>query len=115
MPYSRDLLLGLLRTLKACPSEKAAYRKELIIAVRHISNTELKQAFIPHLKELFDDQILFGQGLTVREHIRPLGYHVIAELVHQLRTMLPYEIISAAVYTYMTNLHDDTLQLGKEF
>ncbi|CAG5107634.1 Oidioi.mRNA.OKI2018_I69.chr1.g3420.t1.cds [Oikopleura dioica] len=112
MPYSRDLLLGLLRTLKSCPSEKAAYRKELIIAVRHISNTELKQAFIPHLKELFDDQILFGQGLTVREHIRPLGYHVIAELVHQLRTMLPYEIISAAVFTYMTNLHDDTLQLG---
>jgi len=112
MPYSRDLLLGLLETLKSCPSEKAAYRKELIIAVRHISNTDLKQAFIPHLKELFDDRILFGRGLTVREHIRPLGYHVIAELVHQLRTYLPYETLSAAVYTYMTNIHDDSLQLG---
>lgn len=112
LPYSNDLLLGLLSTLKACPSEMAAYRKELIIAVRHISNTELKQAFVPHLTELFDDGILFGKGLTVREHIRPLGYHVIAELVHQLRQNLPYDTLAAAVYTYMTNIHDETLQLG---
>jgi transformation/transcription domain-associated protein len=71
----------------------------------------LKQAFVPHLEQLFDDDILFGSGLTVKENLRPLGYHVIAELVHQLRLLLSYNTLTAATHAFLTNLHDDTLQL----
>jgi len=110
MQYSDQLLLGMLNMLRSCPPEATPFRKELIIAVRHISNTDLKQAFVPHLEQLFNDEILFGSGLTVKENLRPLGYHVIAELVHQLRNLLPYTTLTAATHAFLTNLHDDTLQ-----
>ena len=93
MQYSDQLLVGMLNMLRSCPPEATPFRKELIIAVRHISNTDLKQAFVPHLEQLFNDDILFGSGLTVKENLRPLGYHVIAELVHQLRHLLPYSTL----------------------
>ena len=111
MQYSDQLLVGMLNMLRSCPPEATPFRKELIIAVRHISNTDLKQAFVPHLEQLFNDEILFGSGLTVKENLRPLGYHVIAELVHQLRHLLPYSTLTAATHAFLTNLHDDTLQL----
>ena len=71
----------------------------------------MKDKFVPHLEELFNDDVLFGGGLTVKENLRALGYHVIAELVHQVRNQLSYETLSAATYTFLTNLHDDTLLL----
>ena len=76
---------------------------------RHISSTALKDKFVPHLESLFNDDILFGQGLTVKENLRALGYHVIAELVHLVRNQLSYKTLEAATYTFLTNLHDDTL------
>ena len=83
MQYSEQLLLGMLNILRFCPPEATPYRKELIIAIRHISSTALKDKFVPHLESLFNDDVLFGHGLTVKESLRALGYHVIAELVHQ--------------------------------
>ena len=70
-----------------------------------------KQAFVSHLDQLFNADVLFGSGLTVKENLRPLGYHVIAELVHQLRGLLPYSTLKSATYAFLTNLHDDTLPL----
>lgn len=64
-----------------------------------------------HLDQLFNADVLFGSGLTVKENLRPLGYHVIAELVHQLRSLLPYSTLKSATYAFLTNLHDDTLPL----
>ena len=64
-----------------------------------------------HLDQLFNADVLFGSGLTVKENLRPLGYHVIAELVHQLRGLLPYSTLKSATYAFLTNLHDDTLPL----
>ena len=37
MQYSEELLRGMLNILKSCPPEATPYRKELIIAIRHIS------------------------------------------------------------------------------
>ena len=63
------------------------------------------------MESLFNDDVLFGHGLTVKESLRALGYHVIAELVHQVRNQLSYQTLSAATYTFLTNLHDDALLL----
>ena len=51
----------------------------------------------------------------MKENLRGLGYHVIAELVHLVRNQLNYKTLEAATYTFLTSLHDDTLaRLGPE-
>lgn len=39
-----QLCQGILKLLSTCPSEAAQLRKELLIAIRHILTTELKQS-----------------------------------------------------------------------
>lgn len=70
MQYSEQLLLGMLNILRFCPPEATPYRKELIIAIRHISSTALKDKFVPHLESLFNDDVLFGQGRDSRTLMR---------------------------------------------
>ena len=84
-------------------------RQELLIAARHILQTDFRHTFVPHIDTLVDDRVLIGFGITCHEQLRPLAYSMIADLVHHVREELNIVTLSHVVHIYSCNLHDPTL------
>lgn len=97
--------------MQLCPKEAASYRKELLIAARHIFATDLRVKFIPIIENLFDEELLIGKGVTL-ESIRPLAYSTLADLAHHVRQSLSLDVLEKAANLYAKNVHDETLATG---
>ncbi|RWS15188.1 transformation/transcription domain-associated protein-like protein [Dinothrombium tinctorium] len=106
---SAKLTQGMLGLLMYCPPEVAHLRKELLIAARHILATDLRTKFVTCIEQLFDGNILIGNGWTAHESLRPLAYSTVADLVHHVRQMLPLKDLAAAVNLFSKNVHDESL------
>jgi len=72
--HATPMVRGILSMLELCPMEVVHSRKELFIAARHITATDLRTKFVPYIDHLFDEDILLGRGWTTRESLRPLAY-----------------------------------------
>ena len=68
--------------------------------------------FVPHIDQLFDEEVLIGKGWTTKESLRPLAYSTLADLVHHVRTHLPLPHLSLAVHMFSKNVHDDSLPVS---
>ncbi|OAA68650.1 histone acetylase complex subunit [Niveomyces insectorum RCEF 264] len=97
----------IVRLLRDCPREKAASRKELIVAIRHIINFNYRRIFVNVIEQFLDERILMGDGLTVHETMRPLAYSMVADLIHHVRDHLKPPIIRKTVAIYTKNLLDN--------
>ena len=95
------------RLLKDCPREKSGTRKELLVAIRHIINYNIRTIFLDKIDELLDERTLTGDGLTVYETMRPLAYSMLADLIHHVRDSLKPEQIRKTVEVYTKNLQDN--------
>jgi transformation/transcription domain-associated protein len=56
--------------MKDCPPESSSSRKELLVATRHIWQTDFKGAFLGHIDTLLDENVMTGTGVTCRETLR---------------------------------------------
>ncbi|CAK7272887.1 transcription-associated protein 1 [Sporothrix epigloea] len=97
----------IVRLLRDCPRDKAAARKELIVAIRHIINFNYRLIFVSVIEQLLDERTLMGDGLTVHETMRPLAYSMLADLIHHVRDHLKPPIIRKTVAIYTKNLLDE--------
>lgn len=61
------------------------------------------------MERLFDENILLGNGWTVRDTLRPLAYSTLADLVHHVRQDLPLTDLARAVHLFGKIVHDPTL------
>ncbi|XP_065321247.1 transformation/transcription domain-associated protein-like [Gordionus sp. m RMFG-2023] len=107
--YSTDLVKGIVSLLKYCPPELANMRKEILIALRHIQATHLRNKFIPHLNEILDHKLLLGQSLTCFDTLCPLAYSSLADMVHHLRQNLTLSQLVLALSVFSKNIQDDSL------
>ncbi|KAA3675126.1 transformation/transcription domain-associated protein, partial [Paragonimus westermani] len=108
--YSDSLVQGMMNLLYNCPPSVTNMRKEFFIAARHIlSAQQIRPKFLDVLDELMNEDILIGQGYTVRDSLRPLAYSTLADLTHHIRGELSLAKIARAIDVYGRNLHDDTL------
>ncbi|GAA5934352.1 histone acetyltransferase TRA1 [Sporobolomyces koalae] len=98
-----------IRLMKDCPSEAVAMKRDLIIATRHILQSELRSAFLTQIDTLLDDYVLTGNSVTGHENLRPLAYSMLADLIHHCRADLTLSQLSRVVHTYCANIHDPTL------
>jgi len=110
--YSTNMVAGMLALFRYCPQEVAHLRKELLIAARHILATDLRTKFVPHIEQLFDEDVLVGGGWTVNEALRPLAYSTLADFVHHVRTMLTLPNLSIAVHLFSKNVYDESLPIS---
>ena len=67
---------------------------------------------MPHIEQLFDEDVLIGSGWTVNESLRPLAYSTLADFVHHVRSMLSLPNLSLAVHLFSKNVHDDSLLIS---
>lgn len=98
-----------MRLLKDCPAELSSARKELLVSMRHILNTDLRTFFISKVDVLLEDKVLLGTGLTAHESLRPLAYSTMADLIHHVRNELSTAQIWKTVDVFGRNLHDLSL------
>ncbi|KAI1006280.1 Transcription-associated protein 1 [Podosphaera aphanis] len=96
----------IIRLLQDIPREKSATRKELLVAIRHIINFQVRMPFVPRIHELLDERTLVGDGLTVYDTMRPLAYSILADLIHHVREALEPHQIRKTLEVYTRNLHD---------
>ncbi|XP_025424212.1 transformation/transcription domain-associated protein [Sipha flava] len=107
--HSTQLVEGMIGMLESCPMEVTHLRKELLIASRHILNTELRIKFIPYMDKLLDENTLLGRGWTTTENLKPLAYSTIADLIHHVRVHLTLPTIVKAINLFAINVHDHSL------
>lgn len=96
------------RLLRDCSPEDVGTRKELLVAIRHILTVESRSNFIPWIDYLLEERILVGTGVTSRESLRPLGYSVVADLIHHVRGELNIGQLARIVHVFSCNLNDPT-------
>ncbi|KAH8869064.1 Transformation/transcription domain-associated protein [Schistosoma japonicum] len=108
--HSVSLVQGMMNLLINCPPSVTNMRKEFFIAARHIlSAQEIRPKFLQVLDELMNEEILIGQGYTIRDALRPLAYSTLADLTHHIRSSLSLSKIARAIDVYGRNMHDHTL------
>ncbi|CAH8663791.1 unnamed protein product [Schistosoma bovis] len=108
--HSVSLVQGMMNLLVNCPPSVTNMRKEFFIAARHIlSAQEIRPKFLQVLDELMNEEILIGQGYTIRDALRPLAYSTLADLTHHIRSSLSLSKIARAIDVYGRNMHDHTL------
>ena len=71
-PFEKDIALGVVNLLKDCPEEAAGIRKELLVAIRHFWNTDLRASFVPHVDLLLNDDVLIGSSVACSETLKYL-------------------------------------------
>lgn len=97
------------RLMKDCPSEAVAMKRDLVVATRHILQSELRSSFLGQIDTLLDDHVLIGNSVTGYESLRPLAYSMLADLIHHVRAELSVQQLARIVHTYSANVHDPTL------
>jgi len=107
-----NLVGGMLGLFRYCPQEVAHLRKELLIDAKHILGTEMRNKFVPHIEQLFDEEVLIGNGWTVNEGIRPLAYSTLADFAHHVRGHLSLPNLALAVHLFSKNVHDESLLIS---
>ncbi|KAF8309342.1 hypothetical protein DL93DRAFT_2085770 [Clavulina sp. PMI_390] len=101
-----ELIPGItVRLLKDCPVEASSTRKDLLIAMRHITHDELRPLFFQKLGELLDERVLMGIGVASHEGLRTFAYSNLADLIHHSRDSLTPELLSRVINAYSCNLH----------
>ncbi|KAK4051001.1 transcription-associated protein 1 [Microbotryomycetes sp. JL201] len=97
------------RLMKDCPSEAVGMKRDLVVATRHILQSELRSAFLGQIDTLLDDHVLVGNSVTGYENLRPLAYSMLADLIHHVRAELNVTQLARIVHVYSANIHDSTL------
>ncbi|KAG0146838.1 hypothetical protein CROQUDRAFT_656816 [Cronartium quercuum f. sp. fusiforme G11] len=107
-PLGTDVPDIVIRMLKDIPPESSPSRRELIIAARHILNTDYRSYFLPFLNDLMDIRVWLGTGVTSHESLRHLVYSTIAELIQQTKTDLTAAQLESVLMDFMSIMHDPT-------
>ena len=107
-PHKDRVSQGIVELLVTCP-DSVATRKELLVATRHVLATEFRQGFHARIGTLLDEKVLVGSGRACYETLRPLGYSLLAELVHHVRLELSMVQLRRIVHLFSCNVHDPSL------
>ena len=112
-PYEDRLASNVVALMSTCPREFVSTRKELLVATRHLLNSDFRNGFFRHVDALLDERVLIGSHHRYSEQtiLRPLGYTTFSDLVHHVRSMLTMAQMSRVVSMFSRVLHDSSMTL----
>jgi transformation/transcription domain-associated protein len=112
-PYEDRLASNVVALMSTCPREFISTRKELLVATRHLLNSEFRNGFFRHVDALLDERVLMGSHHRYSEQtiLRPLGYTTLSDLVHHVRSLLTMPQMSRVVSMFSRVLHDSSMTL----
>lgn len=109
-PHEDNICKSIVNLLVTCP-DSVSIRKELLIALKHVLNTDFKRGLFPLIDTLLEERVLIGTGRVCIETLRPLAYSLLAEIVHYVRVDLSLSQLSRIIYLFSRNMHDSSLAL----
>lgn len=112
-PYEDRLASNVVALMSTCPREFISTRKELLVATRHLLNSDFRNGFFRHVDALLDERVLMGSHHRYSEQtiLRPLGYTTLSDLVHHVRSLLTMAQMSKVVSMFARVLHDSSTTL----
>lgn len=109
--YEESICKSIVNLLVTCPPDSVSIRKELLVGLKQVLNTEYRRGLFPLIDTLLDERVLIGTGRVCIETLRPLAYTLLAELVHYVRGDLSLPQLSRIIYLFSRNMHDSSLTL----
>jgi transformation/transcription domain-associated protein len=112
-PYTDKLASNVVALMSTCPRESISTRKELLVATRHLLNSDFRNGFFRHVDALLDERVLMGANHRYSEQtvLRPLGYTALSDLIHHVKTLLNMSQMSKVVCMFSRILHDSSTTL----
>jgi transformation/transcription domain-associated protein len=114
-PYEDRLATNVVALMTTCPRESIGTRKELLVATRHLLNSEFRAGFYRHIDPMLDERLLMGttshNNRPDPTMIRPLAYTTLSDFVQHVRTLLSMSQMSRVVCLFSRILHDASLTL----
>ena len=112
-PYEDRLASNVVALMSTCPREFISTRKELLVATRHLLNSDFRNGFFRHVDALLDERVLIGSHHRYSDQtiLRPLGYTTLSDLVHHVRSVLTMTQMSRVVGMFSRVLHDSSMTL----
>jgi transformation/transcription domain-associated protein len=126
-PYEDVLATNVVALMTTCPRESLGTRKELLVATRHLLNSDFRAGFYRHIDPMLDERLLMGHGSSGGSSssghrpdptlIRPLAYTTLSDFVQHVRTLLNMTQMSRVVCLFSRILHDasKTLPLTTQY
>ncbi|KAH8584499.1 Tra1p-like C-terminal FAT domain plus phoshoinositide 3-kinase domain very large [Cryptosporidium sp. chipmunk genotype I] len=91
---------GFIQVLLFCPPYCLHQRREILVCLRSILNTEFRQGFYDRIEILLDEAVLIGHGRTGYETLKVLSSAILHEIVVYLR-------VEHSFSSYCNNLNQD--------
>lgn len=116
-PYEDRLATNVVALMSLCPRDLMSTRKELLVATRHLLNSEFRTGFFRHVDSLLDEKVLMGSYHRQSEQnlLRPLGYTVLSDYVQHVRTILTLPQISKVVSIFSRLAHDPSIPMSSQY
>ncbi|GAX24432.1 transformation/transcription domain-associated protein [Fistulifera solaris] len=113
--YEDRLASNVVSLMTICPRESVSTRKELLVATRHLLNSDFRKGFFKHVDVMLDERVLMGSHnpnvVSDQAMLRPLAYTTLSDLVQHVRTGLTMPQISRVVTIFSRVLHDSSMTL----
>ena len=117
-PYEDKLASNVVALMTICPRDAISTRKELLVATRHILNSEFRTGFFKHVDAMIDERILMGGTTSITSNhrpdptiIRPLAYTTLADFLQHARALLSMTQMSKVVCLFSRILHDTSIKM----
>ena len=111
-PSEDAIARNVVALLTHCPADIVSTRKEILVAIRHILNTnDFKRGFYSYADVLLDERFLLGAGRMTNVVLRPMAYSTMADLVNHIKDSLTLTQLTRLVYNFSQNLYDPELPL----
>lgn len=111
-PNEDAIARSVVALLRNCPADIVSTRKEILVAIRHILNTnDFKKGFYSYADLLLDEKLLLGPGKASNSVLRPMAYSTIADLVNHIKDSLTLPQLTKIVFHFSQNFHDPELTL----
>ncbi|EHA8588761.1 hypothetical protein COCNU_scaffold006566G000100 [Cocos nucifera] len=88
-PHEENMCKSIVNLLVTCP-DSVSIRKELLVALKHVLNSDFRRGLFPLIDTLLEERVLIGSGRVCVETLRPLAYNILAEMVHYVRGDLSF-------------------------
>lgn len=116
-PYEDRLASNVVALMTNCPRESVSTRKELLVATRHLLNSDFRAGFYRHIDSMLDERVLMGYSMSSHNNrsdptiIRPLAYTTLSDLCQHMRTLFTMPQMVRVVCLFARVLHDESMTL----
>jgi transformation/transcription domain-associated protein len=117
-PYEDTLAANVVALMSICPRDAISTRKELLVATRHMLNSDFRTGFYKHIDSMIDERVLMGGTTSITSNhrpdptiIRPLAYTTLADFLQHARSLLSMTQMSKVICLFSRILHDTSVKM----